>query len=309
MIGRLVSRLVAALALVAAPLTAQNLLQNPGFDDNLKGWTLYNYNPAWNSLDANGSTNSGSARASVPGGGSQGGPALAQCLPVSAGASYELSVKVHVGEVGRHVGGIRYYSGTHCTGTLLNAVSANSRAGRAASWYTVFEVLAAPATTQSAEVTLSATTKTGGGAHTVRWDDAYFGPSAPIDCVADATTLCLDRAPGDARFLVHATFDTAQSGGVSGAAHAIPLSSLGVNRGGILWFFDPTNPEVLVKVLDGCPLSQFFWTFIAAGTNVGMELFVADTATGAVAFFHNPDVSPLPPIQNVNALPCADSDL
>ncbi len=61
---------------------------------------------------------------------------------------------------------------------------------------------------------------------------------------------------------------------------------------------------MLVKVLDGCPSTGFFWVFVSAGTNVGAELFVADTVTGAVALFHNPDLGPYPAIQNVLALPC-----
>jgi hypothetical protein len=108
----------------------------------------------------------------------------------------------------------------------------------------------------------------------------------------------------DARFQVRATYATVQSGGLSGDANAISLSSLGVNRGGLFWFFGADNPEALVKVLDACSANGYFWVFISAGTNVGVNLFVGDTVTGAVVLFHNPDISPFPAIQNLYAIPC-----
>ena len=51
-------------------------------------------------------------------------------------------------------------------------------------------------------------------------------------------------------------FDTALGGGPggdgqSGDATAIPLAPLGLAEGGVMAFFSPTNPEILVKVLDG----------------------------------------------------------
>ena len=44
--------------------------------------------------------------------------------------------------------------------------------------------------------------------------------------------------------------------------------------GGLLWFFDRDNPEVLVKVLDGCSINGHRWVFVAPVTDLGLELWV-----------------------------------
>jgi hypothetical protein len=65
----------------------------------------------------------------------------------------------------------------------------------------------------------------------------------------------------------------------------VPLASLGVVRGGLFWFFERGNPEMLVKVLDGCGLNDHFWIFAVAGTDAGFEIRSTDRATGAVATY------------------------
>lgn len=113
-------------------------------------------------------------------------------------------------------------------------------------------------------------------------------PSAAVTvgaCVPDATTLCL----GDGRFRVRLRFDTEQGGGFRGDATAAPLAPLGLEDGGVMAFFSPTNPEMLVKVLDGCPLNDRFWVFAAAGTNVGYELVVEDLVGGRQRVYRNLD--------------------
>ena len=77
---------------------------------------------------------------------------------------------------------------------------------------------------------------------------AASGPGGP--CVAGATTLCIDDLPGDARFEIRAHYQTTQAGGRAGDGRAIPLGTLGVDRGGLFWFFSPGNPELLVKLID-----------------------------------------------------------
>ncbi len=126
-------------------------------------------------------------------------------------------------------------------------------------------------------------------------------PGVPT-CTPSDTTLCLDDQPGDRRFEVEVTFETAGAAPASG--HAVPLASLGVAAGGLFWFFDPTNPEMLVKVLNGCSLGGHYWVFSAAGTNVGLTTTVTDTATGARKTYVNPIGTAAPPVQDTSALPC-----
>jgi hypothetical protein len=134
-----------------------------------------------------------------------------------------------------------------------------------------------------------------------------FGPAAlPAPCVPSGTTLCLDDKPGDRRFKVEVLYQTAQGGGFAGAGNAIPLSTLGVNRGGLFWFFAPDNPEMLIKVLNACSsATPRYWVFYAAGTNVGLAITVTDTVTGRVKSYTNPDLRSVAPVSDTDALPCS----
>ncbi len=125
--------------------------------------------------------------------------------------------------------------------------------------------------------------------------------SNPTTCVPDATTLCIDVEPGDQRFKATVSFDTTLGGGREGDATATPLAPLGITRGGIFSFFNATNPEMLLKVLNGCNNNGHFWVFYAATTTVGFELTVEDTQTGAVKVYTNPDLQAAEPITDTQA--------
>lgn len=133
------------------------------------------------------------------------------------------------------------------------------------------------------------------------WIDPAAGSGT---CVPSATTLCIDDTPGDRRFQVEMTYATAEAGGRSGSGNAVPLASLGVADGGLFWFFDAGNPEVLIKILNACPLSSSFWVFFAATTNVGFTLTVADTVTGHHKSYANADQKAAAPVQDTAALSC-----
>ena len=124
-------------------------------------------------------------------------------------------------------------------------------------------------------------------------------------CVPDATTLCLDGLPGDGRFAVHVEFETVQGGGFAGDALATPLAAVGADQGGLFTFFDPANPEMLLKILDGCLINNHFWLYASAGTNVGMTIRIHDLLLDIEKVYTNPDLNPAPPLQDVNALPCS----
>jgi hypothetical protein len=130
----------------------------------------------------------------------------------------------------------------------------------------------------------------------------YLGSTQPGGpCTPNATTLCIDNQAGDRRFKVQVSFTSPQ---LSGNGNAIPLSSLGVNAGGLFWFFGPTNPELLVKVLNGCGLNNRFWVFWSAGTDAGLTLTVTDTVRGTSKSYTNPQGTAAKPVQDTNALAC-----
>lgn len=132
-------------------------------------------------------------------------------------------------------------------------------------------------------------------------------PNAP--CVPSSTILCIDDEPGDRRFQVAVHYATTEGGGLTGAGQAVPLESLGFDRGGIFWFFNVINPEMLIKVLNACALNQEFWVFYSAGTNVGMATTVTDTQTGKFRIYSNPDLTAAPPIEDSSAFACTATDL
>ncbi|HEV3457927.1 MAG TPA: hypothetical protein VHG32_15290 [Thermoanaerobaculia bacterium] len=123
-------------------------------------------------------------------------------------------------------------------------------------------------------------------------------------CTPSSTVLCVDNNPGDHRFKITATFSTSQGGGRSGNGEAISLSSLGVDHGGLFWFFSADNPELLIKVLNACASNGKFWVFYSAGTNVGFMVTVEDTLDGLHKTYTNPDLTPAAPVQDTSALSC-----
>ncbi len=124
-------------------------------------------------------------------------------------------------------------------------------------------------------------------------------------CVPSDTVLCVDDVPGDKRFQVTASFQTVQDGGASGTAQAIPLAPVGPNRGGLFWFFSDQNPEILVKILNGCADGDHYWAFVSATTNVGYTLTVSDTTlANRTRSYTNPDLTVASPVADTAALSC-----
>jgi len=134
-------------------------------------------------------------------------------------------------------------------------------------------------------------------------------PSIAAPCEPSATTLCIDRAPGDRRFAVNVSWDTTLNGGSSGDGHAVPLDEVGVTRGGLFWFFSADNPEVIVKVIDGCDSNNHAWVYYSAGTNAGFTISVTDTSYPAHVWSRtNPDLHVAASVADILAITCDGSE-
>jgi hypothetical protein len=103
------------------------------------------------------------------------------------------------------------------------------------------------------------------------------GAGGPTTCTPDDQTLCLD----DARFRVTATWTKPDAS--SGQAHAVALTG----DTGYFWFFDDSNVELVVKVLDGDTTNGHHWVFYGALSNVKYTITVTDTQTGAIRTYEN----------------------
>jgi hypothetical protein len=117
---------------------------------------------------------------------------------------------------------------------------------------------------------------------------------ATTNCVPSTTAMCLQEQ----RFAIAASYQAGSSG--SGAAATVPLTV----DSGYLWFFDASNIEAIVKVIDGCALNQHYWVFAGGLTNVDTTLTVTDTQTGAMKTYVNPQGTPFAPLQDTSAFPC-----
>jgi virginiamycin B lyase len=110
-------------------------------------------------------------------------------------------------------------------------------------------------------------------------------------CSPDVTTLCLNNG----RFRAQTQWTTAQ--GLSGFGQAVALTE----DSGYFWFFSDNNVEILVKVLSGCGVNSRFWTFAGGLTNIRVVMTVADTQTGTVRTYTNPQGTAFQAIQDTNA--------
>jgi photosystem II stability/assembly factor-like uncharacterized protein len=100
------------------------------------------------------------------------------------------------------------------------------------------------------------------------------------------------------RFLVEMSWETLP--GIFGRGHTRALTG----DTGYAWFFQESNVEVLLKILDGCGINGHSWVFAAGLTNVRTDITVADTRTGEVEIYHNFRGQPFQPIQDTDALAC-----
>jgi hypothetical protein len=154
------------------------------------------------------------------------------------------------------------------------------------------------------------------GAHDTRWDNDVLNPAfaslrasdfeviqlgwkpagvpggpGPSDCTASGTRLCLNGG----RFQVEAQWT--RPNGESGAGRAVPLTG----DTGYYWFFNDSNVEMVVKVLDGCGSNGRYWVFAGGLTNVRVRVTVTDTRTGTEKTYTNPQGTAFRPIQDTNA--------
>lgn len=126
-------------------------------------------------------------------------------------------------------------------------------------------------------------------------------------CVPSVNTLCLDDVAGDKRFAVKVDYSTTQGGGFVGSGKAVPLNALGVVRGGLFYFFNADNPEILVKIVNGCALNNRFWVYLSAGTNVGFNLTVTDTTYDKSKSYQNPDLLAAQSVNDTASVTCDGS--
>lgn len=86
----------------------------------------------------------------------------------------------------------------------------------------------------------------------------------------------------DGRFQVTVRWRDHQ--GRTGAGVGVP----GTDQTGTFWFFDPSNTELVVKLIDGGPVNGKLWFFYGALSDVEYWIEVFDVATFELRQYHNP---------------------
>jgi hypothetical protein len=115
-------------------------------------------------------------------------------------------------------------------------------------------------------------------------------------CGDRPTELCLQQA----RFGVSVSW--ADGDQQAGLGQPVPLTS----DTGYLWFFAPSNVELVVKVLDGCAINGHFWVFVGGLTDVGVSMVVDDVASGESRTYFKAAGEPFEPILDTAAFATCD---
>lgn len=118
-------------------------------------------------------------------------------------------------------------------------------------------------------------------------------PEALVLCRPTILNLCLNG-----RFLVTAVWDSPYD-----AAGIFPTGAIQLTpQSGVLFFQDPTNFEVVIKVLNSNCLSfpNRPWVFAAGLTNFGVSFLVKDMLSGAERTYVNSLSNPFPPLIDQN---------
>jgi len=87
----------------------------------------------------------------------------------------------------------------------------------------------------------------------------------------------------DSRFRVSITWE--DFAGNTGRATSVPMGS---TDSALFWIFEPSNFEVLVKLVDGCGFNERYWVYLAATTNIDFTVRIRDQVTGTQYLRHNP---------------------
>src|SRR5215471_9726724 len=310
----LIALAIAALGLLSAASQSElvscgrNVLSNGQFDSAITSWpqaALFGF-ATWSNQDFSGSPSSGALHLVNDSAIDGQNVSVAQCQSILAGSSYELAAKVSplnyccsvkggltqgIDQV-LHTGSIyvllNFYTKPSCSGTPLADFVRLDAQGRNV-WQALSQTFKSPATAVSVRATLGVFKVEKADTLEALFDDVSLDLTGAATLGADS--LCLS----DGRFDVQANWMTRD--GATGSAHPRRLTS----DTGYCWFFDPNNVEMIVKVLNGCPLNSRFWAFAGGLTDVQVQMSVTDTATGAVRNYSNPQGTAFVPIQDAAA--------
>lgn len=106
------------------------------------------------------------------------------------------------------------------------------------------------------------------------------------DTVAQLRVADFHPQPINSLFLSQQRFE-AKVAWHTATQQGIGLPEALTDSAGYFWFFDPSNPELLVKVIDGTAVNAHFWVFVGSLSDVAYTVTVTDRLTGTVRTYAN----------------------
>jgi hypothetical protein len=275
-------------AQINAVAAHSNVPLNPHFSCDLSHWAG---DGSWSPQDAAGSVESGSFH--LIDDGSTANPNRRQCVAVMGGTEYQLGHRylVPAGQPERPTAQLTltWHRDATCSDS---SGGGNIHSGSTEGIWAASPIIitSAPVDAASAEIILYTVAQGPSRPVETFFDDVLFAPTS--ECVTFGSVLCLQGG----RFRVQAAWRTPQGDSGSGQARQLTSDS------GSFWFFDNTNTELDVKVLDACvPPFDRFWFFAAGLTNVEVTLTVEDLAGNETRTYTNALGSPFAPVLDTNA--------
>lgn len=304
--------LVVALVLAPGSSVAQNILPNPGFDSDLEGWSRSAFIGVWSPEDADNSPESGSAsyeHVTAPSGGAF---LTTQCLTIIGGATYDVGAHflVPTGQGdGRISLDLRTYEEPNCQGASNSVTMIRLRDEDSfGTWMRVEDTHTPPPGAVSGSVSLSMGNHEE-GAFEVFADNLELclegtceeGGGPTTSCIPDETTACLLSG----RFAVTVAWTTAAGDSGPGSVMEFNSQRAESDESAFFWFFNASNFEAGVKMVDACiPGFDRFWVFANGLTDQGYLIEITDTITGSRRAYGNP-VGELPrAVRDLDAFLC-----
>jgi hypothetical protein len=176
-------RFVLLLAMMSAAATAgaQNLIQNPAFDENATGWDLSMYSTWSNRVDHGDSPFSGALQITTRTTDSD-----TQCIDIRGTTRYAISLWVEKDPQpslspcsGTSSGAmVHFFNAKQCSGPEAGQMGFARRLPEPEGWQHFLGTFTTDGTTQSASLSLDAECSGGGGISIHYFDDIFIGPDS-----------------------------------------------------------------------------------------------------------------------------------
>jgi hypothetical protein len=127
--------------------------------------------------------------------------------------------------------------------------------------------------------------------------DRTSPPDTTPLCMPGSSSLCLHHG----RFLAEVSFKES-SARMGRASVAVPRT----RDSGLFWFYEPSNWELLVKVLDGCAVNGRYWVFASASTSLDYRITVTDLEANRTVQYRHEIGRPAEAVSDVGAFATCD---